>query len=126
MILWINGALGSGKTTCAKLLEKQLPHAFLYDPEQAGFFIRDQLPESLQQPDVDVRHLILEANRQMLVKRLNKRFDWFNSWGKAQIDRCQSAFESDIHAEKIVTDHLSKQDVARAVADYVGLTLASK
>ncbi len=175
MILWINGAFGSGKTTCAKLLEKQLPHAFLYDPEQAGFFIRDQLPESLQQPDfqhhpewrefnyrmlskiatsfdevilvpmtlvdatyvdeiigrlqrdgVDVRHLILEANRQMLVKRLNKRFEWFNSWGKAQIDRCQSAFQSEIHAEKIITDHLSKQDVARAVANYIDLTLSSK
>lgn len=175
MILWINGAFGSGKTTCAKLLEKQLPHAFLYDPEQAGFFIRDQLPESLQQPDfqhhpewrefnyrmlskistpfdgvilvpmtlvdatyvdeiigrlqrdgVDVRHLILEANRQTLVKRLNKRFEWFNSWGKAQIDRCQSAFQSEIHAEKIITDHLSKQDVARAVANHIGLTLSSK
>lgn len=175
MILWINGAFGSGKTTCAKILEKQLPNAFLYDPEQAGFFIRDQLPESLQKPDfqhhpewrefnyrmlskiatsfdgvilvpmtlvdatyvdeiigrlqrdgVDVRHLILEANRQTLVKRLNKRFEWFNSWGKAQIDRCQSAFESNIRAEKIITDHRSKQDVAQAVADRVGLTLSSK
>ena len=175
MIIWINGAFGSGKTTCAKLLEKQLSNAFLYDPEQAGFFIRDQLPESLQQPDfqhhpewrefnyrmlskiatsfdgvilvpmtlvdatyvdeiigrlqrdgIDVRHLILEANRQTLVKRLNKRFEWFNSWGKTQIDRCQSAFESNIRAEKIITDHRSKQDVAQAVADRVGLTLSSK
>lgn len=175
MILWINGAFGSGKTTCAKILEKQLPNAFLYDPEQVGFFIRDQLPKSLQQPDfqhhpewrefnyrmlskiatsfdgvilvpmtlvdatyvdeiigrlqrddVDVRHLILEANRQTLVKRLNKRFEWFNSWGKTQIDRCQSAFESNIRAEKIITDHRSKQDVAQAVADRVGLTLSSK
>ena len=175
MIIWINGAFGSGKTTCAKLLEKQLPNAFLYDPEQVGFFIRNQLPKSLQQPDfqhhpewrefnyrmlskiatsfdgvilvpmtlvdatyvdeiigrlqrdgIDVRHLILEAHRQTLVKRLNKRFEWFNSWGKAQIDRCQSAFESDIRAEKIITDHRSKQDVAQAVADRVGLTLSSK
>ena len=167
MILWINGAFGSGKTTCAKLLEKQLPNAFLYDP--------DQLPKSLQQPDfqhhpewrefnyrmlskiatsfdgvilvpmtlvdatyvdeiigrlqrdgIGVRHLILEANRQTLVKRLNKRFEWFNSWGKSQIDRCQSAFQSEIHAEKIITDHLSKQDVARAVANYIDLTLSSK
>ena len=175
MIIWLNGAFGSGKTTCAKILEKKLPNAFLYDPEQVGFFIRDQLPKSLQQPDfqhhpewrefnyrmlskiatsfdgvilvpmtlvdatyvdeiivrlqrdgIDVRHLILEANRQTLVKRLNKRFEWFNSWGKAQIDRCQSAFESDIRAEKIMTDHRSKSDVARAVADHVGLTLSSK
>ena len=47
MIIWINGAFGSGKTTCANILQKQLPNAFLYDPEQAGFFIRNQLPESL-------------------------------------------------------------------------------
>ena len=175
MIIWLNGAFGSGKTTCAKILEKQLPNAFLYDPEQVGFFIRDQLPKSLQQSDfqhhpewrefnyqmlskiatsfngvilvtmtlvdatyvdeiigrlqrdgVDVRHLILEANRQTLVKRLNKRFEWFNSWGKAQIDRCQTAFQSEIRAEKITTDHLSTQDVARAVSNHVGLTLSSK
>ncbi len=86
----------------------------------------DEIIGRLQRDGVDVRHLILEANQHTLVKRLNKRFEWFNSWGKAQIDRCQSAFESEIHAEKIMTDHRSKSDVARAVADHVGLILSSK
>ena len=43
MIIWINGAFGSGKTTCANILQKQLPNAFLYDPEQAGFFYTESI-----------------------------------------------------------------------------------
>ena len=40
MILWINGAFGAGKTTVANKLNLRLPNSFVYDPENAGFFIR--------------------------------------------------------------------------------------
>ena len=40
MILWINGAFGSGKTTTAVRLNRRLPNSFIYDPENVGQFIR--------------------------------------------------------------------------------------
>lgn len=47
MILWLNGAFGVGKTTVAEKLCRCLPGAFLYDPENAGQFLRQNLPEPL-------------------------------------------------------------------------------
>lgn len=172
MIVWINGAFGSGKTTAAKLLQRRLPNAFLYDPEQVGFFIRDNLPKSMQLADfqhhpewrtfnvemlakiarsydgviivpmtlvdrlyydeiigalqcdgIRIDHYILHADKRTLVRRLNKRFEWFNSWGKAQIDRCLHAFHHDITHDKIETSHLTVEQVVEEVAKRSGLTL---
>ena len=39
-LLWINGAFGSGKTTTALELNRRLSKSFVYDPENAGSFIR--------------------------------------------------------------------------------------
>ena len=47
MLLWLNGAFGVGKTTVAEELCRRLPGAFLYDPENAGQFLRRNLPEQL-------------------------------------------------------------------------------
>ena len=41
MIIWINGAFGSGKTTTAIALKRKLPNSFIYDPENIGQFIRN-------------------------------------------------------------------------------------
>ncbi|WP_214760354.1 AAA family ATPase [Exiguobacterium sp. s146] len=172
MIIWINGAFGSGKTTAAKQLQQRLTNAYLYDPEQAGFFIRDNLPNNMQLPDfqqhpewrafnvemlkkitrsydgvvvvpmtivdrtyydemigtlrhdgIRVDHYILHANKNTLNKRLNRRFEWFNSWGKAQIDRCLRAFQHDITHDKIETDHLTVEQVVEEIAKRSGLTL---
>lgn len=51
MILWINGAFGSGKTTIARLLNKKLSGSYLYDPEKIGDFFRHNLPQSMQKAD---------------------------------------------------------------------------
>lgn len=40
MIIWINGAFGSGKTNTAYELKRRIPNAFVYDPEEAGFLVR--------------------------------------------------------------------------------------
>ena len=47
MILWLNGAFGAGKTAVAEELCRRLPGTFLYDPENAGQFLRQNLPEPL-------------------------------------------------------------------------------
>ena len=47
MIIWLNGAFGAGKTQTAYELRRRLPGSYVYDPENAGFFIRDNLPPGL-------------------------------------------------------------------------------
>lgn len=62
MILWINGAFGSGKTTTAEELERRIPGSFLYDPENAGYFIRSVFPASLLQSDFQDHKIWREIN----------------------------------------------------------------
>ena len=47
MIIWLNGAFGAGKTQTAWELRRRMADAYVYDPENAGFFIRKNLPPSL-------------------------------------------------------------------------------
>ncbi|MFI6058205.1 AAA family ATPase [Streptomyces sp. NPDC051286] len=41
MIVWVNGAFGSGKTTLVAELHRRWPEALVYDPEQIGYVLRD-------------------------------------------------------------------------------------
>jgi hypothetical protein len=43
-IIWINGAFGSGKTVCAAELSRRLPSSYIYDPENIGFFLKNNTP----------------------------------------------------------------------------------
>ena len=45
MVIWLNGAFGAGKTQTAYELYRRLPDSFVYDPENAGYFMRANLPE---------------------------------------------------------------------------------
>ncbi|MEU0600560.1 AAA family ATPase [Streptomyces sp. NPDC006393] len=40
MIVWVNGAFGSGKTTLVDELRPRWPEALVYDPEMVGFVLR--------------------------------------------------------------------------------------
>lgn len=40
MIVWINGAFGSGKTTLVEHLRRRLPSALVFDPEDVGQVLR--------------------------------------------------------------------------------------
>lgn len=51
MILWINGAFGSGKTTSAYELHRRLPQSFVYDPENIGYFLFKNMPPRLRLND---------------------------------------------------------------------------
>jgi len=66
MIIWINGAFGSGKSTTASKLQKLLVGSHIYDPEEAGFFIRNNAPKSMLKEDFQDIPLWREINYKML------------------------------------------------------------
>lgn len=171
MIIWINGAFGSGKTQTAYELHRRMKHSYVYDPENVGCFIRKNVPQSAFKPDFqdytmwrkfnfdmlcyiseccrgniivpmtivnkryydeiigalskkyDVKHFILYAEKNTLLKRLASRFEGRKSWAARQIDRCVKAFDEDIEGYKIITDNMGINEVAEAIAKTAGITL---
>ncbi|MGW0940619.1 AAA family ATPase [Streptomyces sp. NPDC002666] len=41
MIVWVNGAFGSGKTTLVEELRRRWPEALVHDPEMVGYVLRE-------------------------------------------------------------------------------------
>ncbi|MDO3412503.1 AAA family ATPase [Saccharibacillus sp. CPCC 101409] len=66
MIVWINGAFGTGKTTTAYELHRRIPGSFVYDPEEVGYFIRKNSPVSVHKSDFQDYPLWRETNLSML------------------------------------------------------------
>lgn len=174
MIIWLNGAFGSGKTTCAFELNRRLTNSFVYDPENIGYFIRNNIPKEIQKSDfqdygqwrlfnykmlryiareysgiiivpmtinkqqyyeeiiqrlkddgITLKHYILYADKETILKRLNKRLERGETWAKLQIDCCIEAFNTTITEEKIVTDNRSIDYVVEDIAKRSGVTLLS-
>ncbi|MCI8331805.1 MAG: AAA family ATPase [Clostridiales bacterium] len=171
MIIWLNGAFGSGKTHTAYELQRRLPNAFVYDPEHTGRFIRENLPLSMNEDDFqeysmwrtfnfamldylaegyegdiivpmtitnpryydeligalskkyDVKHFILYADKETLLKRLASRMEGKHSWAALQMDRCIQAFDKDITGCMIHTSGMSLYQVVEEVALLSGKTL---
>lgn len=73
MIIWINGAYGAGKTTIAELLHSEIAGSYLYDPENIGDFLRDNLPKQLQKADFQ-DHSEWRAWNVHILKKLNKEY----------------------------------------------------
>lgn len=66
MIIWLNGAFGSGKTTCAFELNRRLPNSYVYDPENVGYFIRKNTPKKIQKADFQDHEQWRSFNYEML------------------------------------------------------------
>lgn len=48
MIIWLNGAFGIGKSTIAEMLNSKIKNSHIYDPEQVGYFLWNNFPDSLK------------------------------------------------------------------------------
>ncbi|MCR2802770.1 AAA family ATPase [Paenibacillus soyae] len=66
MIIWINGAFGAGKTQSSHELHRRLPGSFLYDPENVGYFLRNNTPKSLREGDFQDLSAWRECNLSIL------------------------------------------------------------
>ncbi|MCL6604584.1 MAG: AAA family ATPase [Paenibacillus sp.] len=66
MILWINGAFGSGKTTISYELNRRISNSFVYDPENVGYFIRKNTPKQILKKDFQDHDIWREINFSVL------------------------------------------------------------
>mgnify|MGYP001194439836 CR=1 FL=1 len=81
MIVWPNGAFGSGKTTCGHELNRRALSSLVCDPENIGYFIRKNTPREIHEPDFQdhaqwrlfsyemLRHLSVAYDGTILVPR---------------------------------------------------------
>ncbi|XEC96569.1 AAA family ATPase [Paenibacillus tarimensis] len=74
MIIWINGAFGAGKTQTAFELHRRIPHSYVYDPENAGYFMRKNLPKESMKGDFQDYPIWRESNYLML-KYISETYD---------------------------------------------------
>lgn len=73
MIIWINGAFGSGKTTIAEALKNRFSEACIYDPELMGDLINHLFPLSMRKDDFQDYPEWRQWNGQML-KKLSQEY----------------------------------------------------
>lgn len=165
MIIWINGAFGSGKTQAAYELQRRLTKAYVFDPEEVGFYIGKNLPEisrksdfqdypmwrefngsmlsylsnsydgiiicpmtvtnktyykemteSLVSTGVNVKHYVLSARPETILRRLRSRGEGKNSWAASQLNRCVELLADKAFQEHIETDELSIDEVVEEIA----------
>lgn len=62
MIIWINGAFGSGKTQTSYELHRRIPNSVVYDPEKIGFFINKNIPKEIRKGDFQDYSIWRELN----------------------------------------------------------------
>lgn len=74
MIIWINGAFGSGKTQTSHELHRRIPESYIYDPENAGYYIRKNIPQQVLKDDFQDYSMWRDFNYSML-KYISSTFD---------------------------------------------------
>jgi len=47
MVIWLNGCFGIGKTETAQCLSNLLVHSYIYDPENLGGFLWNNMPPTM-------------------------------------------------------------------------------
>ena len=74
MIIWINGAFGSGKTQTSYELHRRIPNSVVFDPEQTGFFINKNIPKEIIKQDFQDHGVWRELNYTTL-KYIDREYD---------------------------------------------------
>ncbi|MGP4040956.1 AAA family ATPase [Gracilibacillus sp. D59] len=74
MIIWLNGAFGSGKTQTSYELHRRIPHSFVYDPENVGYFINKNIPKETRKADFQDYSMWRESNYTIL-KYIDSEYD---------------------------------------------------
>jgi len=72
LIIWVNGAFGSGKTTASYELNRRIANSFVYDPENVGFFIRKNVPKTMLKNNFQDHEIWREINFSILQSICNE------------------------------------------------------
>lgn len=175
MILWLNGAFGSGKTTVAYELHRRIENSFVYDPENVGYFLWKNEPKQMQKENfqmeplwreinqkmlyeitlqynglilvpmsliepayyeeiigtlrkkgVSVRHCVLGAETETILKRLYTRLEGKKSWAARQAEECVRQLKSPVFENYIKTDDMTVEQMVEAVIEKMGLACAEE
>ena len=85
----------------------------------------DEIITRLREKGVDVRHFVLYARQETILRRLRSRFERADGWAAQQIPRCLAAFENPRFENRIATDELNIPQTAEKVAQLCGIELKS-
>ena len=75
MIIWIDGAYGVGKSTLAEKLHALLPNSFIFDAENVGNAVRDNMPQSVYYSETFEGYPLWFHVCNELLTELNDRLD---------------------------------------------------
>lgn len=67
------------------------------------------------QDKIPLEHYILLADKTTILERLDNRVNEDNIWAKRYLDVCLKAFESHIPGQRLNTDSLKPEDVAKEI-----------
>ena len=80
----------------------------------------DEIINELTSSGIKVNHIVLNASKETIIKRLDSRID-STEWAYNQIDRCIKAFENnEFNANIIETDNKSIDEVVKSIIDLKG------
>jgi RNase adaptor protein for sRNA GlmZ degradation len=74
-IIWINGAFGSGKSQTAFEINRRLDNSFVYDPENAGYFLRRNMPKELLDKDDFQNEYLWRAFNYEIIKHIAANYN---------------------------------------------------
>ncbi|CYV46368.1 AAA family ATPase [Streptococcus suis] len=74
-----------------------------------------EIIQQLIQDKIPLEHYILLADKTTILERLDNRVNEDNIWAKRHLDVCLQAFENQIPGQKLNTDSLSPEEVAREI-----------
>jgi cytidylate kinase len=74
MIIWINGAFGSGKTQTAFEINRRLENSYVYDPENIGYFFRKNMPKEIIQGNFQDQPLWRIFNYE-IIKNIHSKYN---------------------------------------------------
>lgn len=67
------------------------------------------------QDKIPLEHYILLADKATILERLDNRVNEDNIWAKRHLDVCLKAFESQIPGQRLNTDCLKPEEIAKKI-----------
>ncbi|MEG3244293.1 hypothetical protein [Streptococcus suis] len=74
-----------------------------------------EITQQLIKDKIHLEHYILLADKTTILERLDNRVNEDNIWAKRHLDVCLQAFESQIPGQRLNTDSLKPEEVAKKI-----------